>query len=88
MGKEGEVNNSHANTPGTPFCIPGGHLVDPATKWELVRATLTDDTKTGTWVQDDSGKWYRDPPARWRRTEDSHSSIVVCSDHLTRLEEE
>jgi hypothetical protein len=38
--------NSHAGAPGTPFCIVGGHIVDPATSWKLVRCNFRD----GEWI--------------------------------------
>lgn len=42
--------NSHEGAPATPFCIPGGHIVDPATAWTLIRASCRD----GQWVANPS----------------------------------
>jgi hypothetical protein len=50
--------NSHEGAPGlsTPFCIPGGHPVDPATSWRLVPMS-----STGR-----DGGWYPNPDSAAR----------------------
>ncbi|HEV2172784.1 MAG TPA: hypothetical protein VGR71_04415 [Nitrospira sp.] len=42
------MRNSHSGAPATPFCIPGGHIVDPATEWYLLRMSV----ENGTWFLD------------------------------------